>query len=185
MGRGGGTPPCWNHASQGNCGIVSCSNISRYEWLVMVASWKKKGPTMRSFVMSHHTLIFGMSLWCSIFWGGCSYICSCYHSNGILHQKNKESMKSHPCQFAAAFPQSLSPVMVGWLDVLSKLQFVCTQTWTFVYNNMKFASGEDAIAYFAVRINLCGWHESLCMIRSVVVGLWNILNSNYIIVMLI
>jgi hypothetical protein len=50
----GSAPSCWNRASQDNCGSVQCSNISRYERLVMVASWKKNGSMMWSFIMPHH-----------------------------------------------------------------------------------------------------------------------------------
>jgi hypothetical protein len=63
-----GAPFSRDHILQGNYATAYCSKMCRYEWLVTVASWKKNGPMIRPSIMPPHTLSFGVSLWCSIFY---------------------------------------------------------------------------------------------------------------------
>jgi hypothetical protein len=126
--------------------------MSKHEWLVTIASLQRKGPVMCSFIMSHHTLTFGVS-WCSIIsWDGwlpySAIQMECCPVRNTL--RVQESLIT---QFSAAVPHIVS--YCSWFDVLQQLQFL--HMWTVEFGRCS--------CLLAARINLHELCRNACLMH--------------------
>jgi hypothetical protein len=124
-----GAPSYWEmrpSTSVTICGNTNFSSISRLTALVMVLLWKKLSPTIRSDMMSHHTLALGLSRTCSSGHVGshCPKSCNC---GGLQHRVCEKWPRRRPHdRMTPAFMQS--QLVAVWCCHLSKIRV--TKTWT-------------------------------------------------------